>query len=75
MPVRGFNDDLLKRCADRCAEFGDPPCWKLPDLIEPFDEVVTPCDECLGNPNHRDTEHDPTPAPRAFAGSSSFRQP
>ena len=42
----GFTSELEAICAATCAEFGDPPCWRLPELVEPCDQI-TPCDECL----------------------------
>lgn len=44
----GFTAELERICAERCAEFGDPACWRLPELVEPC-EHVTPCDECLAD--------------------------
>jgi len=44
----GFTEALVIICAERCAEFGDPPCWRLPELVEPC-EHITPCDECLAD--------------------------
>ena len=51
----GFTPALEKSCAQKCAEFGDPPCRKLPDLVEPC-EHITPCGECLAEVNK--TEQD-----------------
>ena len=42
----GFTDQLRALCRETCAEFGEPPCWELPDLVEPC-EHITPCAECL----------------------------
>lgn len=42
----GFTPELERICEDTCAEFGDPACWRLPDVVEPC-EHNTPCDECL----------------------------
>ncbi|MBF9050608.1 hypothetical protein GTF97_08175 [Roseobacter sp. HKCCD8767] len=42
----GFDDRLLAICAAACAEFGDPPCWQLPDLVDPC-EPIAPCANCL----------------------------
>lgn len=45
----GFTERLRKICAARCAyPYGEPPCWRLPELIEPC-EQITPCDECLAD--------------------------
>lgn len=35
-------------CADRCAYFGDPPCWRLPYMTSDWEEgkIVTACAEC-----------------------------
>ena len=44
----GFTPDLERICAERCAFYGDPPCWRMPELVEPC-EHVTPCEECLGD--------------------------
>lgn len=41
----GFTEDIKIVCLKRCAEFGDPPCWRLPDLVDPSDDIM-PCDEC-----------------------------
>lgn len=41
----GFTPALQAICRERCACFGDPPCWRLPDLVEPC-EHITPCPEC-----------------------------
>lgn len=43
---KGFTEALERICAATCAEFGDLPCWRLPELVEPC-EQITPCDECL----------------------------
>jgi hypothetical protein len=46
--VEGFTDELRQRCANACAEFGDPPCWKLPDLTSDCDgKTIRPCQDCL----------------------------
>jgi hypothetical protein len=42
----GFTPELQRICADTCAEFGEPPCWKLPELSQPC-EHITPCAKCL----------------------------
>lgn len=41
-----FNDALRAICQDTCAAFGEPACWRLPDLVDPCDQV-TPCEACL----------------------------
>lgn len=43
---RGFTPALETLCRERCAECGDPPCWRLPELVEPC-ELIEPCPECL----------------------------
>jgi hypothetical protein len=42
----GFTPALRSLCRDRCAFYGEPPCWKLPDEVQPC-EQITPCDDCL----------------------------
>jgi len=42
---QGFTLELETICAETCAEYGDPPCWMLPELVQPC-EPITPCDEC-----------------------------
>ena len=42
----GFTDMLREMCEDRCAQYGEPACWRLPEIIEPC-EHITPCEECL----------------------------
>jgi len=45
---QGFTDQLERICSERCAEFGDQACWRLPELVDPC-EQVTPCAECLAD--------------------------
>jgi hypothetical protein len=46
--VKDFDDELRKICAEKCADVGDPPCWKLPDMTSDCDdEIIEPCLECL----------------------------
>ena len=46
--VEGFDDELREICRESCAEFGDPPCWKLPDMTSDCDgKVIRPCDQCF----------------------------
>ena len=42
----GFTDGLRDQCRETCAEYGDPPCFMLPELCDPCDHI-TPCEECL----------------------------
>lgn len=51
----GFDEALRLRCAARCAFYGDPPCWRLPELVEPC-EQITPCEECLEDRPNPDKE-------------------
>lgn len=44
----GFTPQLEGICRNRCAEFGDPPCWTLPELVQPC-EQITPCAECIAD--------------------------
>lgn len=46
--VEGFTENLKRVCQDICAdEYGEPPCWDLPNLSSDADsEVITPCEEC-----------------------------
>lgn len=41
-----FTPELETICAYRCAVTGDPPCWRLPDLVDPC-EQITPCKDCV----------------------------
>lgn len=36
------------RCEEHCAQYGDPPCWKLPSKTSdwPKDQPVRPCIDC-----------------------------
>lgn len=46
----GFTDIVRERCRNACAEFGEPPCWQLPDLTSDCDDqTITPCSECQGS--------------------------
>lgn len=47
MTDTGFTPELEARCRDRCAFYGDPPCWRLPDLSSDPGPEITPCDDCL----------------------------
>lgn len=39
-----LDQEIRDLCRDKCAEFGDPPCWRLDDNDGiPF----APCSECL----------------------------
>lgn len=42
----GFTPLLRRKCSENCARFGEPPCWRLPDLVDGC-ELITPCEECL----------------------------
>lgn len=52
-PTLGFLPHIADRCRDRCAFYGDPPCWLIPDLSsDPLPEPFLPCADCLqGIPN------------------------
>lgn len=43
-----MTDREKRRCARKCAAFGDPPCYELPATTStwPKGEPVTPCNEC-----------------------------
>lgn len=48
--AEGFTDELRERCRDRCAFYGDPPCWRLPEIAgDQLDEPIRPCEQCLTN--------------------------
>ena len=49
----GFTPALESACRERCAEFGEPPCWRLPELVSPC-EHITPCDECRAEVDARE---------------------
>lgn len=42
----GFTSLLKQICGNIRSNFGDPPCWQLPEMVSPC-EQITPCDECL----------------------------
>lgn len=43
-----WTDALRDRCADRCADFGEPACWRLPELSsDAAGLVILPCEECV----------------------------
>lgn len=47
--AEGFTPQIRALCLERCAAYGDPPCWRLPDLIdlrEPS-HLFEPCTDCL----------------------------
>lgn len=46
---QGWTDELRESCRDRCAFYGDPPCFKMHlygDQEVPHEEVM-PCDDCM----------------------------
>lgn len=56
MNPTGFTEELRGRCRDRCAFYGDPPCWRLPELVDPC-ELIAPCQDCIDNqPNPEEEE-------------------
>jgi hypothetical protein len=43
-------DPVRAACSERCAQFGDPPCYELEGtgpVDDPF--IWTPCSECLAD--------------------------
>ncbi len=42
----GFTDTTRAICAESNAAMGEPPCRKLPDLVQPC-QHITPCVDCL----------------------------
>ncbi len=49
----GFTEELKAICAARCDdEAGEPPCYQLPELVEPC-EHITPCAECKADAKAR----------------------
>lgn len=45
---QGFTPELMTVCQGTCGDFGEPPCWELPSLVDPC-ELITPCAECLAS--------------------------
>lgn len=45
---KGFEGERLREiCALRCGDYGEPACWRLPDLTSDCSpDEITPCDEC-----------------------------
>jgi len=37
-------------CQQRCAAFGDPPCWELPGHTSDAPREIRPCDHCKRRP-------------------------
>lgn len=54
----GFTPEIESICAEVCAEFGDPPCWRLPELVQPC-EPIKPCKECLAELQKRNSTTHP----------------
>ena len=43
-----WTEELREICRDACAEYGDPPCWRLPELTShAAGQTFEPCKECL----------------------------
>ena len=47
-----MNDPARDACAERCAEFGDPPCWEVVadmkrELGERLGPAWSPCADCF----------------------------
>jgi len=56
-PLAGWTPTLRVRCAARCAFYGDPPCWRIPDIsCDPLPGPITPCDDCLHDRPNPDEE-------------------
>lgn len=48
--TEAFTPQVRALCLNRCAAYGDPPCWKLPDLMDRCCEQpmhITPCADCF----------------------------
>lgn len=46
-PLDGWTPELKRICEGRCADYGDPPCWKLPELTSDMKTKPKPCAGCL----------------------------
>lgn len=45
---RGWTPEVKERCAGKCGDMGDPPCYRLPELTsDAKPEDIKPCAECL----------------------------
>lgn len=42
----GFTEEIRALCRENCAQLGEPPCWELPELVQPCQKIM-PCQECL----------------------------
>jgi len=47
--VHGFTAEIRLRCHDRCALYGDPACYRMPELCDPSELPMTvmPCEDCI----------------------------
>ncbi len=43
---REWTQPMRDRCQDECAEYGDPPCWRLHELTSDCPVPLAPCGEC-----------------------------
>lgn len=42
-----WTDALRALCRENCALFGDPPCYRLPEITSECEIVPPPCADCL----------------------------
>ncbi len=47
--LAGFTPEIRTRCQDRCSFYGDPACYRMPDLVDDLDLPVTPCEDCIND--------------------------
>ncbi len=47
-----WTSEIAFKCSQRCAEFGDPPCWELSGDQRQGEtpQVIEPCGQCLPPP-------------------------
>jgi hypothetical protein len=50
-PTSGaWTDDVKSRCQNKCAEVGDPACYRLSELTSDAPKDIQPCAECAATP-------------------------
>lgn len=47
--LQGFTAEIKTRCLDRCSFYGDPACYRMPDIFDDLDLPITPCEDCIND--------------------------
>ena len=42
-----WTDAIRECCRENCAVYGDPPCYRLPEITSDCTEMPEPCADCV----------------------------